>query len=83
MIDDHNRCEWVNVSSGSSSPGLPGQNPWSRKMVVCGYDLMVSFSALTLLLGRQEGHPACKKRAWMSVSCFRKTQIGSGTGSPG
>jgi len=22
MIDDHNRCEWVNVSSGPSSPGL-------------------------------------------------------------
>ena len=22
MIDDHNRCEWVNVSSGTDSPGL-------------------------------------------------------------
>jgi len=22
MIDDHDRCEWVNVSSGTSSPGL-------------------------------------------------------------
>jgi len=22
MIDDHDRCEWVNVSSGSGSPGL-------------------------------------------------------------
>ena len=22
MIDDHNECEWVNVSSGTSSPGL-------------------------------------------------------------
>ena len=29
-----------------------------------------AFSALTLLVGRQEGHPACKKRvvlAWLSV----------------
>jgi len=31
-----------------------------------------SFSALTLLVGRQEGHPACKKLsggvlAWLSV----------------
>jgi len=34
MIDDHNRCEWVNVSSGISSHGCPGQNPESRKMVV-------------------------------------------------
>jgi len=49
------------------------------------------FSALTLLVGRQEGHPACKKLsggvlAWLSVwsevplpltvSCFSKIQIG-------
>ena len=35
---------------------------------LCGY----AFSALTLLVGRQEGHPACKKLssgvlAWLSV----------------
>ena len=33
---------------------------------------LVAFSALTLLVGRQEGHPACKKLsggvlAWLSV----------------
>ena len=22
MIDDHDRCEWVNVSAGTGSPGL-------------------------------------------------------------
>jgi len=33
----------------------------------------IAFSALTLLVGRQEGHPACKKKlsggvlAWLSV----------------
>jgi len=27
------------------------------------YDLF-AFSALTLLVGRQEGHPACKKTEW-------------------
>jgi len=32
----------------------------------------IAFSALTLLVGRQEGHPACKKLsggvlAWLSV----------------
>ena len=27
------------------------------------------FSALTLLVGRQEGHPACKNWAWLSVWC--------------
>ena len=34
--------------------------------------LLYAFSALTLLVGRQEGHPACKKLsgevlAWLSV----------------
>jgi len=34
--------------------------------------LVLAFSALTLLVGRQEGHPACKKLsgevlAWLSV----------------
>jgi len=22
MIDDHNECQWINVSSGTGSPGL-------------------------------------------------------------
>jgi len=26
--------------------------------------ICTSFSALTLLVGRQEGHPACKKQEW-------------------
>jgi len=35
MIDDHDRCEWVNVSYGTISPRLSGQNPESHKTVVC------------------------------------------------
>jgi len=27
MTDDHDECEWVNVSSGTTLPGLSGQNP--------------------------------------------------------
>jgi len=27
----------------------------------------IAFSALTLLVGRQEGHPACKKTEWWDV----------------
>jgi len=27
-------------------------------------DFGIAFSALTLLVGRQEGHPACKKTEW-------------------
>jgi len=34
MIDDHNRCEWVNVSSGTGLPGLSWTSLESRKMVV-------------------------------------------------
>jgi len=42
--------------------------------------LIYAFSALTLLVGRQEGHPACKKLsgevlAWLSVRCEVQTCI--------
>ena len=33
-------------------------------MNVIGLHNMLAFSALTLLVGRQEGHPACKKTEW-------------------
>jgi len=48
-----------------------------------GFYRLYAFSALTLLVGRQEVHPACKKLSggvlgWLSVwFCL------SGTGSPG
>ena len=32
------------------------------KLLVSNF--FVAFSALTLLVGRQEGHPACKKTEW-------------------
>ena len=53
----------------SAHLGSPGQRAVKRVCVcVCVY----AFSALTLLVGRQEGHPACKKLsggvlAWLSV----------------
>jgi len=36
--------------------------------------LMIAFSALTLLVGRQEGHPACKKQWWAAgvVICLER-----------
>jgi len=44
---------------------------WFHKLTTVGM-LPLAFSALTLLVGRQEGHPACKKLsggvlAWLSV----------------
>jgi len=40
--------------------------------IYCAFSASSAFSALTLLVGRQEGHPACKKQsggvlAWLSV----------------
>ena len=52
------------------------------------WNINFAFSALTLLVGRQEGHPACKKLSGgdlhiaqlmplpLTVSCFSKIQIG-------
>jgi len=53
----------------------------SGEYCFCLYHIGAAFSALTLLVGLQEGHPACKKLsggvlAWLSVSCFSKIQIG-------
>jgi len=84
------------------------------RLIHCFSNLRVcAFSALTLLVGQQEGHPACKKTEWwgagvviclerganfhvaqlmpllLTVSCFRKFQIGftflvpAHPGSPG
>jgi len=44
----------------------------SRKTLVFVFLTLYAFSALTLLVGRQEGHPACKNLsggvlAWLSV----------------
>jgi len=43
-------------------PGSPGQRAVKR---VCVY--VCAFSALTLLVGHQEEHPACKKIDWWGV----------------
>ena len=44
----------------------------SVTIIITYYLATCAFSALTLLVGRQEGHPACKKQsggvlAWLSV----------------
>jgi len=44
----------------------------NRHFVIFLLLFLAAFSALTLLVGRQEGHPACKKLsggvlAWLSV----------------
>ena len=48
---------------------VPEKGPLNRCVCVC---VAGAFSALTLLVGRQEGHPACKKLSggvlvWLSL----------------
>jgi len=46
--------------------------PFTFTLPYLNFTHLFAFSALTLLVGRQEGHPACKKQsggvlAWLSV----------------
>jgi len=36
-----------------------------------------AFSALTLLVGRQEGHPACKKLEWWGAGVVNCLELGA------
>jgi len=47
-------------------------NTLADRAILTEIRTICAFSALTLLIGRQEGHPACKKQrggvlAWLSV----------------
>ena len=39
-------------------------NTLADRAILTEIRTICAFSALTLLIGRQEGHPACKKTAW-------------------
>ena len=63
-----------NINLDISLPHIPGRRDGDLKAVRIVDDIftLLTFSALTLLVGRQEGHPACKKLsggvlAWLSV----------------
>jgi len=47
---------------------------WQSIIVSLHIHAVYAFSALTLLFGRQEGHPACKK---LSVVCCRSCLSGT------
>ena len=51
-------------------------------MIALKYALLVAhcvcaFSALTLLVGRQEGHPACKKTVWWGACVVICLELGA------
>jgi len=37
--------------------------------------MFFAFSALTLMVGRQEGHPACKKTEWLGAGMVISTYL--------
>ena len=55
--------ELLVVTNKVGRPPLPGELGVSKSMECDNF----SFSALTLLVGRQEGHPACKKTAYVGL----------------
>jgi len=48
--DDQDRCEWVNVSSGTSSPGCPRQSAVKQLLLFPNY-YYNHFTALWILSG--------------------------------
>jgi len=44
---------------------------------VCDFCRRSAFSALTLLVGRQEGHPACKKTEWWGAGVVISLERGA------
>jgi len=64
----HRRPNGPNIETRRADSGVRYRTPIFLYLKVSRY----AFSALTLLVGRQEGHPACKKLsdgllAWLSV----------------
>ena len=41
---------------------------YEAQIVLYSMQKLFAFSALTLLVGRQEGHPICKKTEWWGAS---------------
>jgi len=77
MIDDHDRCEWVNVSSRTGSTGLSRTNPESRKTFVCVCMCACSFSGpLGLIWGfcrqnrKKDGVMLISTNSFLLLGCF-------------
>jgi len=55
-----NACEIKTISTNEIANNFAARNIYSFYLHIRQW----AFSALTLLVGRQEGHPACKKTEW-------------------
>jgi len=73
-------CGCVCREQGSETNNAAGMSASYSCCYVVLLLLLLPFSALTLLVGQQEGHPACKKLsggvlAWLSVWSEMQTCI--------
>jgi len=59
----HVTCGLTACTPGSVQGPTLG-NKYGKTLPFSFFTLHFAFSALTLLVGRQEGHPACKKLEW-------------------
>jgi len=72
LIYNRNMCGFDSFNRDVTVPQICSDDLWRYiNLFVCVY-VCCAFSALTLLVGWQEGHPACKKLsggvlAWLSV----------------
>jgi len=60
-----NVCE-TTFFIGSDTEDLSSYSA-SAVFVILAFSALIAFSALTLLVAQQEGHPACKKTEWWGV----------------
>ena len=47
------------------------------EIAITGIATVTAFSALTLLVGRQEGHPTCKKTEWWGAGVIICLELGA------
>jgi len=78
---DSGRLTASDISSSSTRRHHHAVPPSHTPVCLCTVPLcfITAFSALTLLVGRQEGHPACKKLsgrvlAWLGLSVWSEVQ---------
>jgi len=69
---EHTFCSLANPVSNLHNLVPKNYTKHEKQLLLDSYAPVIAFSALTLLVGQQKGHPACKKLsggvlAWLSV----------------
>jgi len=67
----------MGLSNSTVSANLWSILPPEGIFLLLGKSCSMAFSALTLLVGRQEGHPACKKIEWWGAGVVIWLELGA------